>query len=188
MSNFTQLNLPQLELWSEYKRLLSAGVITETVNVNGVCITTTSDHPDDINYGSGSLVYDWDKSYYDDSQLIVPKRDTILNESDFGNLATRFKGTLFEEVYNVLSTRYVVGRIRIMRSEPKTCLSWHKDNTRRIHYVMKTQPGCLMVIDDEAKHLPQDTWWATNTLLEHTALNGSKENRYHLVVCVLSDK
>jgi hypothetical protein len=72
-----------------------------------------------------------------------------------------------------------------MKSLPKTCLSWHVDDTKRIHYPIKTQEGCFMIIEEEIKHLPQHTWWLTNTLVKHTAMNASLEDRVHLVVTLL---
>jgi hypothetical protein len=45
-----------------------------------------------------------------------------------------------------------------------------------------------MVIEDEVKFLPENTWWKTNTLKPHTAFNASKENRIHLVAVLLGDR
>lgn len=50
---------------------------------------------------------------------------------------------------------------------------------------MKTQEGCYMVIEDEVKHLPQNTERPTDTTVNHTVFNGTKENRLHLVVSIL---
>lgn len=50
---------------------------------------------------------------------------------------------------------------------------------------MKTQEGCLMIIDDQVKHLKKHTWYYTETLVGHTAINSSKENRLHLVATVI---
>ena len=92
---------------------------------------------------------------------------------------------MFEDLYNVLRKNYNVGRVRLMKSPPKTCLSWHVDDTKRIHYPIVTQEGCFMLIEDEVKHLTQHTWWLTNTLVKHTALNASLEDRIHLVATLL---
>ena len=121
----------------------------------------------------------------EDGKIVTPLRVPPLQEEQFTTLCSAFKGTLFEEVYNTLSEKYKLGRVRLMNSQPKTCLSWHKDDTTRIHYPMKTQEGCIMVIQDEVKHLEQNTWYHTNTRVKHTAVNASKETRLHLVACVL---
>jgi hypothetical protein len=42
-----------------------------------------------------------------------------------------------------------------------------------------------MIIEDEVKHMNENTWWMTNTVLYHSAFNGSKEDRIHLVAVVL---
>ncbi len=72
-----------------------------------------------------------------------------------------------------------------MRSKPKTCLSWHCDTSKRIHLPIRTQPGCMMVIQDEVLHLEQGQWYMTNTIPEHTAFNASKADRIHLIAVIL---
>jgi hypothetical protein len=73
-----------------------------------------------------------------------------------------------------------------MASKPKTCLSWHTDSSKRLHYPLKTQEGCFMVIEDEVFHIPKNQWWLTDTVLPHTAFNSSKELRIHLVASILN--
>jgi hypothetical protein len=179
MTNFKQLNFPSHKFDLQNIEWTS----------NQIGITTTADHPDDITIACGSMKYDWDKAYWSDkdSKQIVPLRDKVLTEQDFDTVASPFIGTLFEEVYNMLSLKYSIGRVRLMKMSPSMCLSWHTDTQLRLHYPIKTQEGCLMVIDDEVKHLAQDQWWLTNTLKKHTAFNGSREERIHLVVNVLGD-
>jgi len=53
---------------------------------------------------------------------------------------------------------------------------------------MKTQEGCLMIIEDQVKHLEQDSWHWTDTLNKHTAMNASQQDRIHLVATIISDK
>ena len=176
MKNFTELELPPFAL--DY---------IEWGDQTQIGITTTSDAPDDTNMACGSLKYDWSKKVYENGQTIVPLRETELKEQDFNTVCSLFRGTALETVYDMLNERYKIGRVRLMKSLPFTCLSWHTDSQIRIHYPIKTQEGCFMVIGDEIMHLKQDTWYLTNTMLKHTAFNSSKEDRIHLVVNVLND-
>lgn len=193
MNNFKIIkNLPILDLYSEFQRLLDEKIISWYVQPNGkpiedqICVNTISGHNDDIHLGRGSLIYDWDKFSHDNNgNLHAPFRQQKMQESDFTVLCTQFKNTLFEQMFEEVTKNYQVGRIRIMNSRPKTCLTWHVDNTHRIHYPLKTQEGCLMVIEDEVRHLEKHTWYYTDTLKKHTAFNGSKEERLHLVVSIL---
>lgn len=181
MNNFIELSdLPIfLDLENELKNLID-------FKSNQYCLTSPPGHENDISYGTGSLKYDWTKSYKtDDGKTIVPYRDSPPVESDFTELCNVFKGTKFEEIYLALKSKYILGRVRIMISDPSTCLSWHKDTEERIHYPIKTQEGCFMVIEDEIKHLEQNKWYYTKTLKKHTAFNGSKERRIHLVANIL---
>lgn len=196
MNYFIKLtNLPVYDLYEEFKRLIDCGKIEWYTTPRGntiidqMCLNSIKGKEDNIHYGRGSLVFDWDNSYYSrDGKLIAPLRDQKLKENDFTELCNQFKGTLFEEVYNALTTQYNVGRVRIMNSQPKTCLTWHQDNTNRIHYPIKTQAGCLMVIENEVMHLEKNTWYLTETKqIYHTALNSSVEDRIHLVAVVLDN-
>ena len=190
MVNFKILDdLPKRDLYYQLEIMLKHKTV-QWKN-NQICVNTISNDPDNIHLGVGSLFYDWDKSKTVIDELgiartVAPERPARLMERDFDTLASPFKGTLFEEVYEALVAKYQIGRVRIMKSNPGTCLSWHMDDTCRVHYPIKTQPGCLMVIEDEVKHLDLNTWWFTNTLGYHTAFNASSESRIHLVAEILN--
>lgn len=190
MSSFIQwTNLPVYDLYSELNRLIESNAISWSKE-NQICLNTILDKPDDYLFGCGSLTHDWDNAkkvvdQYGNESIEIPEYQKKYKESDFLVLCSQFKNTLFEKVYTELSSQYKLGRIRIMKSKPKTCLSWHVDASVRVHYPIKTQEGCFMIIDKEVKHLPQNTWWWTDTRLPHTAFNASKEDRIHLVAVVL---
>lgn len=193
--NFKELDdLPLYDLYNEFQQLMNDNKIewyksNKTYIKDQICLNSTTNNPDNIHLGRGSLIWDWDASETGtDGLLVVKKRNDILKESDFVCLCSSFKGSLFEDVYSKLEKKYVLGRVRIMKSDPKTCLSWHKDYHPRVHYPMKTQEGCFMIIEEEVKHLPQNTWWYTNTTVKHTAMNASKEDRLHLVATILGEK
>jgi len=193
MSYFHQIHgLPEKDLLTPLNQMLVDDEIKWSGD-NQICINTIEES-DDFLLGCGSLHYDWDNAeiLVDEStgseKIHVPEYETPMQESDFTKLCSVFQGTVFEEVYNELKKHYQVGRVRLMKSFPKTCLSWHVDNTPRIHYPVKTQEGCLMIIEDEVKYMPVNTWWKTDTLYKHTAINASKQDRIHLVTCVMETK
>jgi len=116
-------------------------------------------------------------------------RDVIIEEDKYTQFVEDFKNTYFKEVYDNLSKRYKLGRVRLLLKEPRSTLSWHRDPEPRLHIPIYTNPGCLMVIDNNAKHMPADgSVWVTNNLKYHNAFNGGEENRVHLVACVLDYK
>jgi len=191
--NFEKIDfLPTYELYSIFLSMLDNGKLSWRDKNNDsshqICLNSTKDDPDNFLLGRGSLYYDWDNSKEVNGELVVPSRENPLKEQDFTELCSVYKGTHFEEIYKELNKYFVVGRVRIMNLRPKQCLTWHCDDTYRIHYPMKTQDGCMMIINNEVKHLPQNTWWKTFTTSNHTALNASKENRFHLVACVLEKR
>ena len=117
------------------------------------------------------------------------ERDKPIEESEYTELVSEFKGTYFEEVYNTLKKHFKLGRVRILLKEPRSTLSWHRDPEPRLHIPIITNPGSIMVIDNVAKHMPADgSVWITNNTKYHNAFNGGEENRVHLVACVLDYK
>lgn len=190
MINFKKLtHLPILDLENELNHLLLTNIISwDPTGQNQISITTSKDHLDDYHYGTGSFIYDWQSSTINaDGSIFCPKFKTPKREEEFTELCLQFNNTVFEELYYKLKEHYLIGRIRLIRSKPKTCMTWHFDDTPRLHYPIKTQEGCLMIIENEVKHLDQHSWWWTDTRKFHTAINASKEERLHLVVTVINE-
>lgn len=187
---YKKLDYPTFPLLDCFNRLIEEKKIVKNKDHDQYCINTIPGEDDSPNFGRGSLILDWDKSYYDNDkqEMVVPKRKKEYKEEHFCELVSVFKNTSFEDMYKYLSKRHLLGRVRIMISKPKTCLSWHKDFHRRIHYPMKTQEGCLMIIEDQVKYLEQNQWYSTDTLYAHTAMNASQHDRIHLVATIISDK
>ena len=116
------------------------------------------------------------------------KRDKPIDESKYTELVQEFKGSYFEEVFNILRKNFKLGRVRILLKEPRSTLSWHRDPEPRLHIPIITNKGCRMVIEDVSKHMPADgTVTITNNTKYHNFFNGGEQNRIHLVACVLEN-
>lgn len=190
MKNFKTIkDLPVYDLEPELNELLSSNKISWTSDLQiGVNVTETDSY--DYTEASGSLRLDWNnqQKVIDENgneKIVIPEFKYPKEEKDFLYLCNIFKDTSFEEIFNILQKKYKLGRLRIMKSKPKTCLSWHVDYYKRIHLPIKTQAGCLMIIEDEVCELKSGQWWDTNTIVPHTAVNASKEDRIHLVATIL---
>ena len=115
-------------------------------------------------------------------------RDKPIEESKYTELVPEFENTYFEKVYNTLKKNFKLGRVRILLKEPRSTLSWHRDPEPRLHIPIITNPGCRMVIEDFAKHMPADgSVTITNNKKYHNFFNGGEQDRIHLVACVLED-
>ena len=113
-------------------------------------------------------------------------RDMPINETKYTQLVSDFNDTYFEEVYDILKKNFKIGRVRILLKEPRSTLSWHRDPEPRLHIPIITNPGCRMVIENIAKHMPADgTVTITNNKKYHNFFNGGEQARIHLVACVL---
>ena len=113
-------------------------------------------------------------------------RDVDIDESKYTQLVPEFEKTYFKEVFEILSRKYRLGRVRLLLKEPRSTLSWHKDPECRLHVPIITNKGCSMVIENVAKHLPADgKVWITNNTKYHNFFNGGEQARIHLVACVL---
>ena len=115
-------------------------------------------------------------------------RDVPIDESKYTELVSDFRNTYFEEVYKTLRKNFKLGRVRILLKEPRSTLSWHRDPEPRLHIPIITNPGCKMVIEDVAKHLPANGHVTiTNNTKYHNFFNGGEQSRIHLVACVLEN-
>jgi hypothetical protein len=73
-------------------------------------------------------------------------------------------------------------RTRVMKMAPKSCLSYHKDPTKRVHIPLITNTNTFLLVDKLAYHLTDDgSAYLVDTTKMHTAINASFVNRTHLV-------
>ena len=151
----------------------------------GISLNQIPGDPDSIKGNKVRGVY-WTKP---DSTGVEVSRDVSIDESKYTEFVKDFEHTYFKHVYDELSKNYKLGRVRLLLKEPRSTLSWHRDPEPRLHIPIISNPGCLMVIDNVAKHMPADgSVWVTNNTKYHNAFNGGEENRVHLVACVLDYK
>ena len=150
-----------------------------------ICLTRKPGDPESVKGSNARGIY-WTKP---DKSGAEVSRDINIDESEYSEFIPDYENTYFKEVFDVISSKYKLGRVRILLKEPRSTLSWHRDPEPRLHIPIITNPGCLMVIDNVAKHMQADgSVWITNNTKYHNAFNGGEENRVHLVACVLDYK
>jgi len=156
-----------------------------TKYIAGISLNQIPGDPDSARGENVKGVY-WTKPNRSGKEEIRAKK---INEASYTEFVEDLKDTYFKDVYDELSKRFKLGRVRILLKEPRSTLSWHRDPEPRLHIPIITNPGCIMVIDEKAKHLPADgSAWITNNVKYHNAFNGGEEERVHLVACVLNYK
>ncbi len=150
-----------------------------------ICLTRKPGDPESVKGSKARGLY-WTKPDKSGKEV---SRDVNIVEEEYSEFIPDYENTYFKEVFDILSSKYKLGRVRILLKEPRSTLSWHRDPEPRLHIPIITNPGCLMVIDNVAKHMPADgSVWITNNTKYHNAFNGGEENRIHLVACVLDYK
>jgi len=103
---------------------------------------------------------------------------------------SEFTEPLFDLPYtNSVIEELGMTRTRVMRMKSKTCYSYHKDPTKRIHIPLVTNENCFMIVSDEVIRYPAEgDHFIMDTTQIHTAVNASFEERIHIVGCVTSSK
>ena len=105
------------------------------------------------------------------------------DERDFNILNPALHGTYFQEV--LASMPFTAVRSRLMKMPPKKCYSIHVDETNRYHVAIQTNYHARFIFTEAERifHIPADgnIYWV-DTLQEHTAINGGKDDRIHLVM------
>ena len=151
----------------------------------GIPLNQIPGDPDSVKGNNVRGIY-WTKP---DSTGVEVQRESKIDEHKYTEFVDDFKNTYFKEVYEQLTKKYKLGRMRLLLKEPRSTLSWHRDPEPRLHIPIYTNPGAIMVVDNVAKHMPADgSVWITNNTKYHNAFNGGEENRVHLVACVLNYK
>jgi len=177
-----------LKLQEAYKQLIQTKKFDDGGGIShfgAICLTRKPGDPESIKGQKARGLY-WTKPDKSGKEV---SRDVGINEEEYSEFISDYKNTYFKEVFDTLSKKYKLGRVRILLKEPRSTLSWHRDPEPRLHIPIITNPGCLMVIDNVARHMPADgSVWITNNTKYHNAFNGGEENRVHLVACVLDYK
>jgi len=151
-------------------------------DINAICLTQIPSDPNSITGGNIRGLF-WTRP---DSTGKEVQRENPIDESQYTEFVKLFEDTYFKEVYDTLIPKYNLGRVRLLWKMPRTTLSWHRDPERRLHIPIVTNPGALMIIDDEVKHMPADgKVWVTDNTKYHNAFNGGEEDRVHLVATVI---
>ena len=173
-----------LKLRKALKQVLSRKEYDDAVGtkyIAGISLNQIPEDPDSIKGENVKGIY-WTKP---DSSGKEAKRAKRIDETKYTEFVKDLEDTYFKEVYDILSKKFKLGRVRILLKEPRSTLSWHRDPEPRLHIPIITNPGCIMVIEEVAKHLPADgSAWLTNNTKYHNFFNGGEEDRVHLVACL----
>ena len=177
-----------LKLQEAYRQIITTKKFDDGGGIShfgAICLTRKPGDPESVKGSKARGIY-WTKP---DKSGTEVSRDIKIDESEYSEFVPDYENSYFKEVFDILSSKYKLGRVRILLKEPRSTLSWHRDPEPRLHIPIITNPGCLMVIENVAKHLPADgSVWITNNTKYHNAFNGGEENRIHLVACVLDYK
>jgi len=149
---------------------------------NAICVNRIPDDEDSITGGNVRGLY-WTKpdTTNHEEQRLEPVEEHLYTE-----ICPEFKDTYVEEVYNLISSKYKIGRVRFLMKPPRSCLSWHRDPEMRLHIPIITNEGCRMVIEDTSFHMPANgNGYITDNTKYHNFFNGSEFDRVHLVATVI---
>jgi len=152
-----------------------------TKYIAGISLNQIPGNPDSAKGENVKGIY-WTKPDGSGKEAMRAKK---IDELAYTEFVKDLEDTYFKQVYDTLSKKFKLGRVRILLKEPRSTLSWHRDPEPRLHIPIFTNPGCMMVIENVAKHLPADGFaYITNNIKYHNAFNGGEENRVHLVACL----
>ena len=149
---------------------------------NAICVNRIPDDENSITGGNIRGLY-WTKP---DTTNHEEQRLEKVEEHLYTELCPEFKDTYVEEVYNLITSKFKLGRVRFLMKPPRSCLSWHRDPEMRLHIPIITNEGCRMVIEDTSFHMPSNgNGYITDNTKYHNFFNGSEVDRVHLVATVL---
>ncbi len=149
---------------------------------NAICINRIPGDENSITGGNVRGLY-WTKP---DTTNVEEQRLPYIEEHRYTEICPEFKGTYVEEVYNLITSKFKLGRVRFLMKPPRSCLSWHRDPEMRLHIPIITNEGCRMIINDVSFHMPSNgSAYIVNNKEYHNFFNGSEIDRVHLVATIL---
>jgi len=149
---------------------------------NAICVNRIPDDENSITGGNVRGLY-WTKP---DTTNFEEQRLEPVQEHLYTEICPEFKDTYVEEVYNLITSKFKLGRVRFLMKPPRSCLSWHRDPEMRLHIPIRTNEGCRMVIENTSFHMPSNVnGYITYNTKYHNFFNGSEFDRVHLVATVL---
>ena len=152
------------------------------IDFNAICINRIPGDPNSITGGNVRGLY-WT---YPDSTNVEEQRLPYIEEHKYTELCPEFRGTYVEQIYNLIKSKFNLGRVRFLMKPPRSCLSWHRDPEKRLHIPIITNKGCVMVIEDTAFHMPSNgNGYVTDNTKYHNFFNGSEIDRVHIVATVI---
>ena len=84
-------------------------------NFGAICLNQIPNDPDSIKGTNARGVY-WTKP---DSSGKEVSRDVMIDESKYTEFVKDFENTYFKEIYDQLSKKYKLGRVRLLLKEPR---------------------------------------------------------------------
>ena len=149
---------------------------------NAICINRIPGDENSITGGNVRGLY-WTKP---DTTNVEEQRLPYIEEHRYTEICPEFKDTYVEEVYNLITSKFKLGRVRFLMKPPRSCLSWHRDPEMRLHIPIITNEGCRMVINDVSFHMPSNgSAYIVDNTKYHNFFNGSEIDRVHLVATIL---
>ena len=145
----------------------------------GIPLNQIPGDPDSVKGNNVRGIY-WTKP---DSTGVEVQRESKIDEHKYTEFVNDFKNTYFKEVYDQLTKKYKLGRMRLLLKEPRSTLSWHRDPEPRLHIPIYTNPGAIMVVDNVAKHSQQMALFGLLIILNITMhLMGVKKIEFTLLL------
>ena len=95
-------------------------------NFGAISLTQIPGDPDSIKGNKARGVF-WTKPDGSGKEVV---RDEKINEAAYSEFIEEYKNTYFKEVFDVLSTKYKLGRVRILLKQPRSCLLYTSPSPR----------------------------------------------------------
>lgn len=124
---------------------------------------------------------------YDGSGPLFDRRARrfIRDPLEFTLFNREFEDLYFFDIYKKVCawSPLRVGRVRIFRREPGTCMHLHTDDSPRYHLAITTNPGAQFFFESSGTyHIPADGYlYKSDTTQLHTVFNAGDSPRVHMI-------
>lgn len=129
------------------------------------------------------------KEYCDKHQVMILRNseaieiDGFQKNYEYTEFVPTYNHTYFKDVYEFLSSKMRIGRMRLVKYYPFMTTEWYKDCENKIIIPIETDDNIKVVIENEVRTIPLgQTWYANTKDKYHLICNGSNTDGMYLII------
>lgn len=134
------------------------------------------------------------KEYCDKHQLMILRNseaieiDGFQKNSEYTEFVPTYNHTYFKEVYDFLSSKMRIGRMRLINYYPFMTTEFYRDNEDKIIIPIESDNNIKLILENQVTSIPEgETWYIDTKDKQHMISNGGLKTGVYLVISLRNE-